>query len=453
MLNSIRVDRGSSKIMQSNTRKFISLFQKYFLLRMFFFLGLLTSVWAIKFPFVYRKIYAEDGALYLSDALKLKFPRDLIEPAAGYSTLIMRIGGRFVSLFSLEFAAVSCSLFAAICLSFLSAGIFQYNNFKTQNFGPRFLLSLSFIFLPLASFSAVGNVANLYIYFMTASAVLLYYTEENRRVTFYKSLVLLIAALSLPLSIFLVPIVMHRAYLERKKTSSWRIQVSDIYFFAGLLLQFVFIAITSLGDRTPHSPQSLFKVLYLYLERGLGISIVPMWGFVSGTSESPSYENAPIFLNSMATRMAALFLLIAILGAIYIRTSKAFPVNLHSHFWFILILGFSYSIIVGLFFNPEPRYMIFTSFLTYWALFLLIESQTSFNLRACLNTYLIGVLILGLTASGHRSTGPDWRPELTKAKQECSELSPEQEVRIRILPIVPQWEMLLSCKILTGVDH
>ena len=435
------------------SKKYIEYFQEYFLLRMVFFLFLLTSVWAIKFPFVYSKIYAEDGALYLADALKLKFPSDLLEPAAGYSTLIMRIGGRFVSLFPLKFAAVSCSMFAAICLSFLAAGIFKYNNFRTQNFGARFLLSLSFIFLPLASFSAVGNVANLYIYFMTASAVLLYYSEENRRTTLYKSLVLLVAALSLPLAIFLLPIVLQRAYLERKNTGKWRIQVSDLYFLAGLLLQFIFIAVTSLGERTPHSPQSLFKVLYLYLERGLGISIVPMWGFVSGTSESPSYENAPVFLNSMATRMAALFLVIAILGAIYIRSSKAFPANLRNHFWFILILGFSYSIIVGLFFNPEPRYMIFTSFLTYWVILLLIDAQSNLSLKVCLNTYLIVILVVGLTASGHRSTGPDWRPELTKAKQECSDLSPEQEVRIRILPIVPQWEMVVSCKILTGVDR
>ena len=447
------MDRGSNKIMRSNSKKFIYFFQKYFLLRMFFFLSLLTSVWAIKFPFVYSKIYAEDGALYLSDALKLNFPKDLIEPAAGYSTLIMRIGGRFVSLFSLDFAAISCSLFAAICLSFLAAGIFEYNNFRTQNFGPRFLLSLTFIFLPLASFSAVGNVASLNIYFMTASAVLLYYTEENRKVTFYKSLVLLIAALSLPLSIFLLPIVMHRAYLERKKIGSWRIQVSDLYFLAGLLLQFVFIAITSLGVRTPHAPQSLFKVLYLYLERGLGISIVPMWGFVSGTSGSPSYENTPAFLNSLATRMVVLFLIITILGTIYNRSRKLFHPNLHNQFLFILLLGFSYSIIIGLFFNPEPRYMIFTSFLTYWVVLLLVESQTSFILKACINTYLIVVLILGLTASGHRSIGPEWRPELAKARQECANLTPEREVKIQILPMTPDWKMVLSCKILTGLNH
>ena len=439
--------------MRSNFKKCMYFFQKYFLLRMFFFFSLLSSVWAIKFPFVYSKIYAEDADGYLSNALKLKFPKDFIESGPGYSVLIMRIGARFVSLFPLDFAAVFCGVFAAICLSFLAAGIFQYNNFTTQNFGSRFFLSLTFIFLPLASFSAVGNVANLYIYFMTASAVLLYYIEENGRAKFYKCFVLLIAALSLPLTIFLLPIVLHRAYLERRNTGSWRIQVSDVYFLAGLLLQFMFIVVTSLGARTPHAPQSFFKVLYLYLERGLGISIVPMWGFVSGIAGSPSYENSPAFLNSMVVRMMVLIFIIAILGVIYNRSRKLFGTNLHKHFLFILLLGFSYSIIVGLFFNPEPRYMIFASFLTYWAILLLFESQTSFILKRCLNIYLIVVLVLGLTASGHRSIGPEWRPELTKARQECSDLNPEQEVKIRILPIIPQWQMVLSCEIITNGDN
>lgn len=439
--------------MRTNSMKFTSLFRDHFMLRMLFFFGLLMTVWVIRFPFVFSKIYAEDGAVYLSDALKFRFPKDLIEPVAGYSTLIMRIGGRFVSLFPLELAGVMCGIFSALCLSFLAAGIFQYNNFRTQNFGARVLLSIAFIFLPLASFSAVGNIANLYIYFMSASAVFLYCTDENQKFTFYKSFIVLIAALSLPLSIFLLPIVLHRAYLERARTGNWRFQLSDMYFFAGLLLQFIFIVITSLGDRTPHAPQSLFKVLYLYLERGLGISMVPMWGFVSGTSATPTYENAPTFLHSLSIRLVVLISIIAVLGTIYIRSRKFVPVNLQSQFWFVLILGFSYSIIVGLFFNPEPRYMIFTSFLTYWAILLLMESQSSFILKACLNTYLIVVIILGLTASAHRSIGPEWLSELAKAREECSNLTPEQTVRILILPATPQWEMNLSCKILNGPDQ
>ena len=195
--------------------KFVEAFNRHYWLRMFFFLGLLLSIWAFRFPFIFRKLYAEDGALFLVDALNYKFPTDLIEPAAGYSTLIMRMGGRFVSIFPLEYAAMMSGIFAALCLSVLAAGLYKYNNFKNDNFWGRFTLALSFLFLPLASFSAVGNIANLYVYFMTASAVFLYYHEKTTGEAIYKSLVVLIAALSLPLSIFLLPILLHRISLDK----------------------------------------------------------------------------------------------------------------------------------------------------------------------------------------------------------------------------------------------
>lgn len=435
-----------------NLRIAIDSFNNQFFIRMSLFFVLINSVWLIRFPFIFQKLYAEDGTLLLYDALVNPFPKEFFQPASGYSLLIQRIGGRFISIFPLDYAPLASALFAALCLSFLSAGLYEFNNFLTRPFWPRFTLALCFIFLPLSSFSAVGNSANLYVYFMTASAVFIYYKEEKKSEVIFKCFVLGIAALSLPLTVFLIPLIIHRSIIEKKITSKWRLQKSDAVFIISLLLHLIFIVVTSLGDRTPHAPQSLFKVLYLYLERGLGISVVPMWGFVSGTSATPTYENAPPFLNSLSIRLVVLISIIVILGTIYIRSRKSLPINLQSQFWFVIILGFSYSIIIGLFFNPEPRYMIFTSFLTYWAILLLVESQSSIILKACLNTYLVAVLILGLTASGHRSIGPEWLPELAKAREECSNLTPEQKVKILISPATPQWEMNLSCKILNGLD-
>ncbi len=436
-----------------NQKIAVSSFREYFLLRMSLFFLLIISVWLIRFPFIFQKLYAEDGTLLLHDALVEPFPKEFFQPASGYSLLIQRIGGRFISIFPLEYAPITSAIFAALCLSFLAAGLYTYNNFSTRSFWPRITLALCFVFLPLSSFSAVGNSANLYVYFMTASAVFIYYKEEKKSEVIFKCCVLGIAALSLPLTVFLIPLILHRSMIEKKVTNKWRIQKSDGIFVFSLLLHMIFIAVTSLGARAPHAPQSLFKVLYLYLERGLGISIVPMWGFVSGTSASPTYENAPAFLSYLSIRIVVLLSIIAILGAIYIRSRKILPVNLRSQFWFILTLGFSYSIIVGLFFNPEPRYMIFTSFLTYWAILLLVESQSSFIFKACLSAYLIVVLILGLTASGHRSIGPEWLPELAKARLTCSNLTPEQKVKILILPVTPQWELNLSCKILNSLEQ
>jgi hypothetical protein len=425
---------------------FVEAFNKHYWLRMFFFLGLLLSIWSTRFPFIFRKVYAEDGALFLADALKYKFPTDLIEPAAGYSTLIMRIGGRFVSIFPLEYAAIMSGIFTAICLSILAAGIYKYNNFKDDNFWGRFTLALSFLFLPLAAFSAVGNIANLYVYFMTASAVFLYYHEKTKGETFYKCFVLLIAALSLPLAIFLLPIMLHRIYLDKKATTSLKILMSDLAFIIGIISQFVFIAITSFGERVPNAPQSIFKVVYLYFERGIGISTIPKWGFISNPNGVVQYENSIEILQSLQVRVVMVLVVFALLALTFYRNVSKIPRKVRSQLVVITALGFMYSMLIGLFFNSEPRYMIFTSFLTFWAILLLMESQGSSKLRLLSINFLILVIFAGLTASIHRSQGPEWKPELAKAQQMCMTSKGLKEIEIRTLPIDTNWKVVIACK-------
>ena len=444
--NSILGERKKAKMKNMELSKFASAFSRHFWLRMPIFLSLLLSVWAIRFPFIFQKIYAEDGALFLADALEYSFPRDLLEPAAGYSTLIMRLGGRFVSLFPLADAALAGAFFSAVCLSVLAAGLFQYNNFMERNFWGRLTLSLGFLFLPLSSFSAVGNIANLYIYFMTAAAVFLYYHEKTKAEMVFKSSILFIAALSLPLTVFLLPIMLHRLQLDKTKIGTWKLLKSDLIFITGIIFQFGFILITSLGERAPHLPQSLFKVIYLYFERGIGISLIPKWGFVSGTSEKVVFENSANLLLSTQTRSILLLVILTLISSLFYK-NRAHIGQVRKHqMLFIVILGFVYSLLVGLFFNPEPRYMIFTSFLTIWVILLLLEAEGSLKLRSLSNGYLIFVMILGLTASSHRSQGPDWVPEVNKAQETCQSSRDLQYVSIPTLPIDATWEIKISCK-------
>ena len=82
-------------------KKIIESISKHFLLRMFFFFILVNIVWLIRFPFIYKKIYAEDGKLFLNEAFEFTFPLDLLQPAAGYSQLIQRIGGNVVHVLAL----------------------------------------------------------------------------------------------------------------------------------------------------------------------------------------------------------------------------------------------------------------------------------------------------------------------------------------------------------------
>ena len=143
--------------------------------------------------------------------------------------------------------------------------------------------------------------------------------------------------------------------------------------------------------------------------------------------------------------MVAVLIVIACIALIYIRVRNVLPNRIRSQIFFIIFLGFIYSILVGLFFNPEPRYMIFASFLTCWALLLLFESQPNKKLRSVLNTYLVMVIMLGLTASAHRSQGPNWDTEIAKARLTCQSKSSLYEVRIHTIPVDAFWEMTIPC--------
>ena len=131
---------------------------------------LLFSVWSTFFPTLMKKLYAEDGAVFLSDTYKYHFPLEFFEPVGGYSVLIMRIGGRFLRLFSLENAPLASTLFCAICLSILGALIFEYLEWSIESELMRFYVVLGFLFIPIANFSSVGSICNLYFYFKIGRA-------------------------------------------------------------------------------------------------------------------------------------------------------------------------------------------------------------------------------------------------------------------------------------------
>lgn len=431
---------------KSAINKAFRILERNLLIRWFIFFLLILFVWRIRFRFVFEKVYAEDGALFLADTYRFNFPWDILEPAAGYSTLIMRIGGRFVSLFPLQYASIFFALFSALCLSFLAAGIFNYNNLGNKYKSSKLALALCFMFLPITSFSAIGNIANLYVYFMTASAVMLYHKEISRFQVLYKSLVLALAALSLPLSFFLVPILFHRSYLARKTEEIWRFQKSDFVFLVALLMQFVFILANTLGDRKPYAPQSVIKVAYLYLDRGIGSSVIPRFGFVSTNGDSTDFENSFLLFNSLTSRVLTVLGFLFFVIIVFIRNQKLDYSKIRLQFWFLISLGFIYSLTVGLFFNPEPRYMAFPAFITCWGLIMLAGVHNSHAVRRVFHFYLILVLALGLSSSDHRSLGPTWDSELQKAKRICLDQSPNYEIKIRTLPVDRNWEMVLKCK-------
>lgn len=444
MANS-RVNLGSVDLL----RKSDFVFLKYvtFCLQWFFLSFLLLGVWYARFPFVFRKVYAEDGNYLLMDALEKENFSGFFSLAPGYSILIQRIGAKFVSLFPLDSVPIAIAIFTSFTLGYLAAGIFRINNLSSQRFLGRFTLALGFLFLPISAFSCVGNISNLYVYFMLASAVLLVKRETSKLGEFYKSSVYLIATFSLPLCIFLVPIILSNCYRSYRSSNTWKPTLTERLFLLGLTLHFIFILLFSTVSRTPRNLQSLDKVGYLYLDRAIGSSLIPNWGFVSGSSDSIKIENSLIFTTG-TFRMIVSIATFTLMLSVYLRFRKTLQSNDRFFIQFVSVLGLVYSISIGTFYNPEPRYMMLPAFITFWLtvyLFDVIAPKSNLVYKS-LNCALVTVLIFGLNASAHRSMGPEWKTGLSQAREQCKNASPNKIVRFRTLPLSPSTFYETTCK-------
>jgi hypothetical protein len=319
----------------------------------------------------------------------------------------------------------------------------------TQRLLSRLTLTLGFLFLPLSAFSAVGNVSNLYVYFMLASAVLLASRESSKLGESYKLSVYMIAVFSLPLCIFLVPIIISNCYRSYRATKTWKPTFTESLFIFGLTLHFLAIFLFSTVDRAPRGLQSIDKVVYLYLDRAIGSSLVPNWGFVSGTSDSIKIENS-MFFTTGTFRLLISGAVFALIVGLYLRFRRTLKSNENYFIQFFYILALVYSMLIGTLYNPEPRYMMLPAFITFWLAVYLFDviSQRNGLVYRSLHFALITVLILGLNASYHRSIGPDWKNGLREAREQCKGASANKIVKFRTLPLSPQTFYETTCNAL-----
>lgn len=424
----------------------LPLYHATFFLQWLSFSLLVLGTWYIRFPFIFKKIYAEDGNYLLMDALEKKNFSEFLDLAPGYSILIQRIGAKFISNFPLDSVPIAVAVFSSFSLGYLAVGIFRLNNLPTQKFLGRLILTLGFLFLPLSAFSCVGNIANLYIYFMLASTILLLNRGTSKIGEFYKISVYLIAVFSLPLCIFLVPIIISNCHQAYRLTKIWKPTRTEIIFVFALTLHFIFILLFSTVSRSPRHMQSIDKVGYLYLDRAIGSSLIPNWGFVSGSSSAIKVENS-MFFTSGISRLLISIAVFTLLVTLYLRFRKTLRSRDNYFIQTFFLLGLIYSTLIGTFYNLEPRYMMFPAFITFWLTVYLFDVVThkSRFINHSLHIFLLFVLISGLNASSHRSTGPEWRAELIKAREQCRESSTNQIVKIRTLPLSPKTIYVTTC--------
>ena len=181
----------------------------------------------------WHSLWAEDGQVFLQDAIDKPFAATLFEPVAGYMNLVPRLMATIVSAFPLIDAAWLVALMSSMIVALVA--LFVYDESRTIIRDPRlrFVVAISVILLPAEAWELTANLTNLHWYLLFACfwAVISDLMDRRRLVT--RAVVAFVAPLCDPLAVLLLPVAV-RSYLIRRRRASLVVPAALI---AGLAVQ------------------------------------------------------------------------------------------------------------------------------------------------------------------------------------------------------------------------
>jgi len=411
---------------------------------------LVNAVWFVKIPSAYETIYAEDGFVYLSDALNKPIMNEIANTYAGYAGTIGRIGGLFAALFPLKYAATALVFFASMIISSIVLVTYVNTQKLLKSKVVRLGLSAAIILLPIANSESIATVCNLYNFLFFGAFVVVISMRDSSKPGILGFSILLLGALSNPLTVFLLAIPVLRYMVLRLQNRAFKIATVEWVLVLGLLAHTLIVILdTTKETRIPFETSSLDKVVYLFLDRVIGSSLVPGWGLVSGTAGSPGFENSFWLFESLTVRLAIttiLYIFFSGYSIWFIKTSQ--ETQTRTEFMPAFVLWHVYIFVTGFFYNVEPRYSIFSSLLFLWLLgFLVSNSKPKVEIGKVFPVLIFSIVLLSGAISQPsqlRISGPVWADELAKAKLTCKE-GGRQSVEIRILPMNSVRLVVVDC--------
>ncbi len=424
------------------------------------FFTIVVLAYVAKIPMAYLNFYAEDGILFFQDAKDLPFPIDLLVPAGGYFVLVSRIIGRLITFFPVEVLPLVNFIFICVAIAILCAVTWRNLSNFISNALLRLLCCLSLIFLPIINFELMASSSSLHFLLLFPATLILINFRNGESLSGIDTCVLVLALLSDPLSIIIGLVVLLRPLNLKiwESTSSINKRIYVIIFFC-IALQGLCAAYTlSLGHRKISGSGSLLKTIYLYLDRVVGSSVIPNWGFVNSNDFISGMVTTTLLLRGSVALIIVIFvaLLVFHLWRNSKNDAKVSRRPLHN-LLLLLVASSFYWLFAGYLFNPEPRYAIFPGLCLIAVILMLFDvfikakgDQKSLIQRFrrsgifFVSLLLVATWIFSITPSSLRTVGPTWNSELLAARSMCDK--PGQEiVKLRILPSSVSWFVTMKC--------
>lgn len=159
---------------------------------------------------VFNTVWAEDGTIFLRDALGKPTVRAVFHTYAGYLHIVPRTVAEVARAVPIDDAAIVMGGGAAVVIAVLAVIVFRASRDVIASAPLRLVLAASMIVLPTTARETLDNTANLHWYLIFAAFWVLLWRPSSRTERFVGCLVLASAALSDPLTLVLAPLAVAR---------------------------------------------------------------------------------------------------------------------------------------------------------------------------------------------------------------------------------------------------
>ncbi|GAA4434434.1 hypothetical protein [Phytohabitans houttuyneae] len=374
-------------------------------------------------------IWAEDGGVFLAEAVR-QGPFDaLVTSYAGYFHAVPRLMAAVATLFPAGAASTVLALQAALAVSLLAVLVFVASGSHLTGTLSRVLVSAVVVVVPVAQGDVLNSIANFHWYGLYALFWMLVWTPSRPTGRAVAVAVTLLVAASDIVAVVFVPLAIWRAVRRSEGGGRDRHGIALAGGLGvGLLIQFV--GLLSGSSERALSPDPVLAVTGFLLravpapligERWLGDAVDARW----------------VALAAVAWLVVGAAFLVAYTRRTRPAWTLAIVAGLHA--------AALYMVPVLLAGTATPRYAVAPAMLVVTALVALLQPAGSRLPLYALTALLALVAVVNLRVDNTRADGPGWDAELGAVREECVR-QPDGTVEVAI---PPDWSVSLPCSYLS----
>jgi len=172
--------------------------------------GFVVSLLRVPFD-QHDRVWAEDGNVFLFEAINSGHWNVLFEPYAGYQHLVPRLSAALIlSFVPLGGYAVAVFLFCSAFTGLVAAAVFWLSRDVLSSVPARIVVSSVTFLLPLSSVEVIGNLADIHTYCMWLAPWIVFSHPSSRRGVVGWGVVAILCAMTEIQSVIFLPFLLFR---------------------------------------------------------------------------------------------------------------------------------------------------------------------------------------------------------------------------------------------------